>query len=311
MEEYACHLLRNWRDRQVDAAWHAQAGQTRQAMLAGSPLSALHHSVLLVRSDGLDQAKHKVLRMSTFGKSFTELVRPAMHCQMLWAHFHSFEFAISDPDLKKDSATHMDALSRFSSAIYDQHQGLPKHLILILDNTSRDNKNSFMVRYLIKCKLLGIWDSVYMAFPEKGRTHGPLDAVGGQAVTKCSQLCNVYQEFLDAAHFEPGTFRKKVWKHDQAADWREWAEEIPLTFGCLTGPQAPHGFRIVFRKQLEGVDDVEEDEEEVEERIGILQDMKSGSAHCDLDLADEIRQCGEEEREEEKEEEEKKDPGQL
>eukprot|EP00435_Cladocopium_sp_Y103_P046320 s2528_g13.t1 len=60
MEEYASHLLRNWRDRQVDAAWHGQAATTRQAMLAGSPLSALHHSVLLVRSDGLDQAKHKV-----------------------------------------------------------------------------------------------------------------------------------------------------------------------------------------------------------------------------------------------------------
>ena len=265
MEEYASHLLRNWRDRQVDSAWHSQAGQTRQAMLAGSPLSALHHSVLLVRSDGLDQAKHKVPRVSTFSKAFTELVRPAMHVQMLWAHFHSFEFAISDPDLKKDSATHMDALSRFFSAIFDQHQCLPKHLIVILDNTSRDNKNSFMIRYFIKCKLLGIWESVYLAFPEKGHTHGPLDAVGGQAVTKCSnctfhmahQLVDVYQEFLDSANFEPGTFRKKVWKHDVAADWREWAEEVPLTFGCLTGPQAPHGFRILFRKQLEGVGDVQ------------------------------------------------------
>ena len=104
-----------------------------------------------------------------------------------------------------------------------------------------------------------------MAYPENGHTHGPLDAVGGQAVTKCSncvfhtanQLCEVYQEFLDGANFEPGTFRKRVWKHDQSADWREWIEEIPVSFGCLTGPQAPHGFRILFRKQLEGVDDVQ------------------------------------------------------
>ena len=265
MEEYAAHLLRNWRDRQVDSAWHAQAGQTRQAMLAGTPLSALHHSVLLVRSDGLDQAKHKVPRMSVFSKAFTELVRPAMHVQMMWAHFHSFEFAISDPDLKKDSVTHMDALSRLFSGIFDRHQSLPKHLIVVLDNTARDNKNNLIVRYFIKCKLLGVWDTVYLGYPEKGHTHGPLDAVGGQAVTKCSncvfhtanQLCEVYQEFLDNAVFETGTFRKKTWKHDECANWREWIDEIQLSFACMTGPKAPHGFRILFRKQLDGVDDVE------------------------------------------------------
>ena len=78
MEDYAAHLLRNWRDRQVEHSWHAQAGETRQAMLNGIPLHSLQHSVLLLRSDGLDQAKHKIPRCQTFTKSFTQLVRPAM-----------------------------------------------------------------------------------------------------------------------------------------------------------------------------------------------------------------------------------------
>ena len=34
-------------------------------------------------------------------------------------------------------------------------------------------------------------------------------------------------------------------------------DEIQLSFACMTGPKAPHGFRILFRKQLDGVDDVE------------------------------------------------------
>ena len=159
----------------------------------------------------------------------------------------------------------MDALSRLLSGIYEQHKALPKHLIVVLDNTARDNKNNFIIRYFIKCRLLRIFESIYIAFPEKGHTHGPLDAVGGQAVTKCSnaefhtahELCEVYQEFLDKAAFEPGTFRKAVWKQDQAADWRQWVEEVPLKFGCLTGPAAPHGFRILHRQQLDVYEDVE------------------------------------------------------
>lgn len=263
MEDYAAHLLRNWRDRQVEHSWHAQAGETRQAMLNGIPLHSLQHSVLLLRSDGLDQAKHKIPRCQTFTKSFTQLVRPAMHVQMLWAHFHSVEFAISDPDIPKDSCSHMECLSRVFSGIYDQHQCLPRHLYLVLDNTARDNKNNFILRYFIKCRLLNVFESVYVCYPVKGHTHSCLDALGGQAVVKCSncsfntdlELISVYQQFLTDACFETGTFKTSCWKQDVSADWRSWVEDIPLNFSCLTGPAAPHGFRIVFRRQLEDIGD--------------------------------------------------------
>ena len=265
MEDYAGHLLRNWRDRQLDSNFHAQAGQTRAAMLSGTDLNLLQHSVMFVRSDGLDQAKHKVPRCQNFTKAFCDLIRPAMHVQMCWCHFHSVEFAIADPDLPKDSCSHLECLSRLLTGIYDKHKALARHLCLALDNTSRDNKNSVVLRFFIKLRLLQVFESIYICFPVKGHTHTCLDALGGQAVVKTSaeafntdrELVNLYEKFLNGCSFENGTFKTSCWKHDQSADWRSWAEEIPLKFSCVTGPLAPHGFRIVQRHQMEDIGDAE------------------------------------------------------
>ena len=258
LEDYAAHLLRNWRDRQADAAWHAQSSQTRQLMLCGTPLGSQQHSVLLLRSDGLDQAKHKVPRTLIHSKSFEEIIRPAMHCQMIWAHHFGFEFALSDPDVKKDSCTHMDVIARCLSNIYDAHGQLPKVLYVVLDNTARDNKNQHMLRFWIKLRLMKVFEMIYVCYPVKGHTHGPLDAIGGHAVVRCSnevfntpqELVQVYQKFLDTADFEEGTTFKTTYKHDNSANWMEFIDDIELTITAMTGPKAPHGFRILTRKQL-------------------------------------------------------------
>lgn len=71
------------------------------------------------------------------------------------------------------------------------------------------------------------------------------------------ELCDIYNKFLNECSFENGTFRTSCWKHDQSADWRSWAQEIPVNFSSITGPLAPHGFRILFRHQLEDIGDAE------------------------------------------------------
>ena len=58
--------------------------------------------VLLLRSDGLDQAKHKVPRSLVQSKTFSELVRPACHVMMTWCHCYSFQLGIADPDCFKE-----------------------------------------------------------------------------------------------------------------------------------------------------------------------------------------------------------------
>ena len=138
-----------------------------------------------------------------------------------------------------------------------------KTVYLVLDNTPRDNKNNYILRYFIKLRALKVFEDIYIAFPIKGHTHGALDALGGQAVVKCSnavfdtdrQLCRVYQSCLNNACFEEGTFCADCYKQDNAANWRSWVEDIELDFSRLTGPAAPHGFRIVARCQLGDVRD--------------------------------------------------------
>ncbi len=214
--------------------------------------------VLLVRSDGLDQAKHKVPRSLVQSKTFSELVRPACHVMMTWCHGFSFQFGIADPDCFKDSSYHMDALARSMSVIYDQVKGLPKHYFHIMDNTSSSNKNQFMMKWFIKLVMMGVFQTATALFPIKGHTHGPLDAVGGHAVVRCShetfetsdELVTVYNNFLQQASFERGTFDSSAYKQDDAADWHPWVNEVPLNFKYLTGPRAPHGFRFLKRKHL-------------------------------------------------------------
>ena len=52
----------------------------------------------------------------------------------------------------------------------------------------------------------GVVDVIALAYPEKGHTHGPLDATGGQAVVKCShsefnsanELTDIYAPWLQS-----------------------------------------------------------------------------------------------------------------
>ena len=82
IQEYAEHLLQNWRDRAADSAWTALAFETR-ALSVSSNVRSHPSSVLVIRSDGLDQAKHKVPRAHVKSKTFDELIRPACHVQLI------------------------------------------------------------------------------------------------------------------------------------------------------------------------------------------------------------------------------------
>ena len=82
--------------------------------------------------------------------------------------------------------------------------------------------------------------------------------MGGQAVTRCShetfetaqELVDVYQRFLDDASLETSCYFRKAWKHDSSPEWDKWLDEMPVTMTGLTGPKAPHLFRILRRKML-------------------------------------------------------------
>ena len=116
--------------------------------------------VMLIRSDGLDQAKHRCPRTMLPSKIFSELVRPALHCHMLWSHAWTCNFWMADPDMHKNTCVHVDLLARMFSKCFDEVKMLPKHCALVLDNTASNNKNAYMLRlgniFAILCFLLNL-----------------------------------------------------------------------------------------------------------------------------------------------------------
>ena len=223
-------------------------------------------SIVLYRIDGIDQAKFRVPRQLRKTHAMDSLIRPALHVQGCWAHGFGFHFAVADPDLKKDTTTNLEVIARMSESIYKKHGGLPLTLVLLQDNTCRECKNQLILKVVAKWVILEIHKHVWLVYPEKGHSHGPLDAVYGQATVKLGnsefdndeEVVALLQKFLDTGSLEPGTEDNAVaYKLDQAATWVKWAED-DFAFACsnLTGKHAPHSFHICLRQDL-GVDELQ------------------------------------------------------
>ena len=64
-------------------------------------------------------------------------------------------------------------------------------------------------------------------------------------------VVDTLDHFLKASRLDVGTREgAKAYKFDEAAKWVKWAEEVDLAMSALTGPAAPHYFRICRRKHL-------------------------------------------------------------
>jgi hypothetical protein len=92
-----------------------------------------------------------------------------------------------------------------------------------------------------------------------GHTHIGLDATCGQLTTKLSQVefdddmeC---VEYLNRFAAELGIDKQSrahaiAYKLDEVAKWDEWWDRLGMYFNNLTGPDAPHYFRVCLRKDL-------------------------------------------------------------
>ena len=178
-------------------------------------------SVLLLRADALDQAKHKCPRVLTKTHAFDALLRPSLSVMMLWAQGHALAFDIKDPDNFKNTNSNVEGMARVLDIVYRScNSSLPHHVAILQDNCSRDCKNGLLLSWCIKLKVLGVLDKISLLYPEKGHTHGPLDALGGQAVVKCSnsefstpdELVSLYTGFLQDSKVDGGASFRGAWK---------------------------------------------------------------------------------------------------
>ena len=242
LEEYGFHLLDNWLDRQADANKTELSMMCRRALHAGTSWEQMSHmgSFQLCREDGMDQAKFRTPRDLRPSHTFQTLHRPALHVQGAWSHGFAFHIAVADDDMKKDTNNNVEVFARMQESIYQRFKGLPLHCSLIQDNTSRECRNSKMIKFHTMLVVLLIFRSSCLEYPEKGHTHGPLDAVFGQGCTKMSlpsfdddtEVVGIWQAFLKDMKSDAGTKEgATAYKVDEAAH----LEDVPPQPGSRQG----------------------------------------------------------------------------
>ncbi len=261
LELYTKHLIDQWLDRQVYENMQDLSRTCLQHLRDGHRWAAgvLSTSVLTVILDGMDQAKFRVPRKLVRSHAFERLLRPALHVQGIWAHGACYQLAVTDNDVMKDTAANLEVLCRTLSDLYDRHETLPLGLHVQQDNTSRECKNQKVVQFAIALVATKVFRWVTLSYLVTGHTHTGLDATFGQLTVKLSmqEFCNDTQvvELLNRFAGELGIDQAsrdgaKAYKLDEVAPWPQWAEQHGVFLSNLTGPDAPHYFRICLRSDV-------------------------------------------------------------
>ena len=265
LEGYTTHILHQWLDRQVYGNAMTASLDCRRLLESGMLLIklALSVSMICAIADGADQARFKVPRVIQQTKEIEKLYRPALHVQGVWAHGFGYHLAVMDADMKHDTNNNIEVISRLLQQIYETHGALPRGLHLQQDNTSRECKNSMILRWAIKLVALAVFEWVSLNYLITGHTHENLDATFGQLAVKLSAhkfdddkelvelLLKLTGDIGVDTHSKRGSLAYKL---DEAAEWKAWWEEIHTHFSQLTGPQAPHVFKVCKRRDLGKMD---------------------------------------------------------
>lgn len=142
---------------------------------------AINHSdlFLFVAMDGMDSNKTQVpwLRsdavyskdLENTGKTYdTRLV--GMHVPM-----HGFYGWWVEPLYKQGGSGTCSLLHRLFCDLLDRNKRLPRVLVLMLDNTVKENKNNQVVQYLALLVHKGVFDRIVVVFLLVGHTHSIID----------------------------------------------------------------------------------------------------------------------------------------
>ena len=220
--------------------------------------------------DGMDQSKFKIPRVATrisgsTSKLFQRLFRPTLHVSGARCHGHMLNFWV-DEDLRKDSSTQQEILSRTLSDISNKHGCLPMGLICQQDNTCREGKNFFCGPHGVACstslllllraqlpqswtqflgdnvKLCRVWTNVqvfetcfFQDVSASNQGHEDLDqAFSQQAALICRHVWNHGPKW-------PG---EQVRKNR----WSRWMERVGS--GCGAAPQRVTRFFLISWKSF-------------------------------------------------------------
>ena len=194
-------------------------------------------------------------------------MRPALHVQGAWAHGFGYHLAVTDADMRHDTNNNIEVISRMLEQIYDTHGGLPLGLYIQQDNTCRECKNQKILKWACKLVALGIFQWVSLNYLISGHTHEDLDGTFGQLTVKLSALefdddqdvVLLLMQLAGALGIEQTSRRASLaYKMDEVASWETWWDDLQVSYTQMTGPRAPHVFKICLRQHLGTLGDTQE-----------------------------------------------------
>ena len=177
---------------------------------------------------GVDQAKFRVPRKTIKTHAFEKLIRPALHVQGVWCEGFGFHLVVADVDMKKDTNNNVEAICRLLEQLYRKWKAPPLSIAIVQDNTSRECKNQKIVKFATRLVAQGLIETVILNYPQKGHTHGPLDATFGQACVKLS--LDEFDDGMDVVRILDGFLKEsgldvdsrvvsKAYKMDESPNW--------------------------------------------------------------------------------------------
>ena len=184
-QEYALHLEKTWRDRQV--YWRMRgAGSSGKQREAGMP----DRDWLVIIVDGADQAKFRIMKAVEWPKAVEGEHRPKMKVTGALAHGFEMSFNFIEENVKRGSNLVVEVLARCLDRILSSKSltAAPPHLWVQADNAGGENKNVNLMRFLSILVDRAVFRSAVLSFLQVGHTHEDIDGIFGMMSKGIQQL---------------------------------------------------------------------------------------------------------------------------
>ena len=122
------------------------------------------HKYICITLDGMDQSKTNIPNHNT-SETLTSLTVRVIGALVHRGTKLSYAFLVTD--FTKETNTNIEVLRR----ILDDQEELPPTLMLQLDNTSQENKNSRLFAFLAELVEAGVFERIIVNFLPVGHTH--------------------------------------------------------------------------------------------------------------------------------------------
>lgn len=186
---------------------------------------------LVVMIDGMDQCKFTYPRSAVCrSKDLSTLQRPRLHVVGILAHGFGLMFAMSGHNHPKDSSAMSELIVHLLSVLKRKHVRLDKlHLHVMADNTSRELKNSTVLRLLSMLVMGRVLNGATLGHLRSGHSHEDLGQVFGSVAaylvrhSRESQTPDDFKDILSrftTSLHRPFESYRDVFILDQHRDWK-------------------------------------------------------------------------------------------